>query len=101
MVLVGVGDDEADEILLRLLDEGEVGHDQIDARQILAGEGEAEVDHQPFAAARRAEAVERAIHADLAEAAERRENEFVVVAHDHAGFPRAPAADGVRPTARE
>ena len=69
MILMGVGDDEADEILLRLLDEGEVGHDEIDARQFVAGEGEAEIDHQPFAALGRPEAVERAVHADFAEAA--------------------------------
>ena len=81
MVLVGVGDDEADEVLLRLLDEGEVGHDEIDARQILAGEGEAEIDHQPFAALGRPEAVERAIHADFAETAERGEYQLAVIGH--------------------
>ena len=81
MILVRVGDDEADEVVLDLLDEGEVGHDEIDARQILAREGEAEIDHQPFAAAGRPKAVERAIHADFAETAERREHELAVVNH--------------------
>ena len=38
MILVGVGDDDADEILLRPFDEIDGGHDQIDAGQLLAGE---------------------------------------------------------------
>ena len=62
------------------------GIKQIDAGQLVAGEAEAEVDHQPLAAARRAEAVERAIHADLAETAKRREDQFVAVAHRSVAF---------------
>ena len=38
-------------ILLRLLDKAEIGHDEIDARQVLASKGDAEIDHQPFARA--------------------------------------------------
>ena len=81
MILVRMRDDKTDEVLLRLLDKGEVGHDEIRARQVLAGEGKAEIDHQPFARLDRTVAVKRAIHADLAETAERRENEFVATAH--------------------
>ena len=66
MILVRMGDDEADEVLFHLLDEGEVGHDEIHARQILPRECEAQIDHQPLAAADRAIAVERAIHPDFA-----------------------------------
>ena len=68
VILVRVSNDDADEIAFDLLDEGEVGHDQIDARRLVAGEGETEIDHQPFAALGRPEAIERAIHADLAQA---------------------------------
>ena len=88
MVLVRMGDDDADEILLHLLDEADVGHDEIDARQVVAGEGDAEVDHQPLARLRRAIAVERAIHSDFAQAPERREHELAVVCHSVPAFPR-------------
>ncbi len=88
MVFVRMGDDDADEVLLRLLDEADVGHDEIDAGQVVAGEGDAEIDHQPFARLRRPIAVERAIHADFAEAAEGREHEFAVVCHSGRAFPR-------------
>ena len=58
--------------------EADVRHDEVDAGQVVAGEGDAEVDREPVLAALRAEAVERQIHADLADAAERREDEFVL-----------------------
>src|SRR5271155_5590365 len=81
-----VGDDDADQILFRLLDEGEVRHDEIDAGQVLAGEGDAEVNHQPLASVRRPIAVKGAIHADLAQAAERGEHELVAVCHLGSAF---------------
>ena len=96
VILVGMSDDNADQILLRFFDEGDVGHQQIDAGQVLAGEGETDVDHQPFAGARRAEAVERTIHADLAETAKRSENQFVGVAHDRGlSSPPGPGRSAV------
>ena len=81
VVLVRMGDDDADQILLRLLDETEVRHDEIDARQVLTGEGDAEIDHQPLARVFGAVAVQGAIHADLAQAAERDEHELAVIRH--------------------
>jgi hypothetical protein len=45
MVLMRMSDDDADEILLRLLDEAEVRHDEVDARQVLARKGDPEIDH--------------------------------------------------------
>ena len=66
VVLVRVGNDNADEIVLGFLDEPEIRHDEIDAGQVLAGKGDAEIDHQPFARARGPIAVKRAIHADFA-----------------------------------
>ncbi len=101
VVLMRVGDDDADEILLRLLDEAEIRHDEIDARQLVAGEGDAEVDHQPLAGVRRPIAVERAIHADLAQAAERGEHELVAVCHLGSAFRSAGSRqDRSRPSAR-
>ena len=73
MVLVGVGDDDAGEILLALLDEGGIGHHDLDARHGVVAEGDAEIDHQPLAGV----AVEVEVHADLARAAERDEQQLV------------------------
>ncbi len=54
----------------------DVGQDEVDARQRRVREGDADIDDDPLARARRAEAVEREVHADLADAAERHEDEF-------------------------
>ena len=81
MVLVRMGDDDADKVLLDLFDKSDVGKDEIDAGQFVAGEGDADIDQQPFAPFGWAEAVEGAVHADLAEAAKRREDQFVLVSH--------------------
>ncbi len=77
MVLMAVGQDDAEQIVAPLLDEGEIGQDQLDARIFGIGEGQAEIDHHPFALA----AVEIDVHADLARAAEREEEEFVAGFH--------------------
>src|SRR5271165_368153 len=88
MVFVRMGDDDAGEVLSRLLDETDVGHDEIDAGQVVACEGDAEIDHQPLARLRRPIAVERAIHADFAQAPQGREHELAVVCHSGRAFPR-------------
>src|SRR5208282_2247154 len=88
MVLVRMGEDDSGEVLLHILDEADVGHDEIDAGQVVAGEGDPEIDHQPFARLRRAIAVERAIHANFAQAPEGREYQLVVVCHSVRAFPR-------------
>ena len=77
MVLVAVGQDDAEQVLPPPLDEVEVGQHEVDAGIGGIGEGQAEVDHHPFAVA----AVEIDVHADLARAAERAEEEFVVGGH--------------------
>ena len=89
VVFVGVGDDDADEVLLHLLDEADIRHDEVDAGQVVAGERDAEIDHQPLAPLRRPIAVERAIHPDFAEPSERREHELAVVSHSRWAFPHA------------
>src|SRR5437868_10745669 len=76
MVFVRVREHKPDEIAPLLYQEGDVRHDQVDAGQVLAGERHAEIDREPRALAAVAEAVEREIHPDLADAAERREQEL-------------------------
>ena len=82
MILMGVRQHEADEILALFLEEADVGHDEVDARQmLLVAEGDAEIDRQPGALVAIAEAVDRQVHADLADAAERRKGQFIRPRH--------------------
>ena len=69
MILMAVGEDDPDEILRLLLDEFQVGKDEVDAGIIGVGKGQAEVAHQPFAL----RPIEIDVHANLARAAERAE----------------------------
>ena len=73
MILVRMGQHHADKVLFALLDEIEVGKDQIDARIFVAAESHTQVDHQPLAVA----PIEVDVHADLARSAQRAENEFL------------------------
>ena len=93
MVLMGVGQHDADEIFSLLDQVADVRIDEIDAGQVLfAGDRHAEVDRQPGSAALGAEPVDAEVHADLAHPAERREDELVVRS-DHAGTGNtSPAA---------
>ena len=95
VVLVSVGDDDPNQILLRLLDEAEIGHDQIDAGQVLAGKRHPKVDHQPLTRVSGPVAVKRTIHADLAQAAERGEHELAVVRHLGSALPRLQSRCGL------
>ena len=79
MVLVRVGEHDAGDVAALLDEIADVGQDQIDAGQVLLlRKRHADVDHQPGAAALVAEPVDRQIHADLADAAERREHELAL-----------------------
>ena len=85
MILVGVGQHEADQVLALFLEEADVGHDQVDARQmLLVAERHAEIDGEPGALLAVAEAVDRQVHADLADAAERRKGQFIRTRHQAA-----------------
>ena len=90
MVLMAVGEDDAEQVGAILLDEGEVGQDQLDPRIIGIGEGQAEIDHHPFALA----AVEIDVHADLARAAEREEQEFFAGFHVVIHFRHCDPGEG-------
>ena len=82
MVLMRVRQHEADEVFALFLEEGDVRHDQVDAGQmLLVAKGNAEVDREPGALMAVAEAVDRQVHADLADAAERRKGQFVRARH--------------------
>src|SRR3984885_16271672 len=79
MVLVAVGEDEPDDVLSLLDEKADIRQDQIDAGQLLLGrEGDAAIDDQPLPAALVAKTVDREVHPDLADAAERREDQFVL-----------------------
>ncbi len=82
MVFMRVRQYDAEQVLAFLLEEGDVGHDQVDARQmIFAAEGDTEIDRHKTALLAVAEPVDRQVHADLADAAERCKGEFVGARH--------------------
>ena len=66
VILVRMGQHQAQEIVAPLGDEGRVRRDQIDPGRRLVGEGDAEVDHQPLAGM----TVEIQVHADFARPAQ-------------------------------
>ena len=59
MVFMRVREHDAEEVAALLDQKADVRQDQIDAGQVLAGEGDAEIDRDPLPAALGAEAVER------------------------------------------
>jgi len=82
MVFVGMGQHQANEILALLFEKADIGHDQIDARQmLLVAKGYAEIDREPGALVAVAKAVDRQVHADLTDATERRKGQFVRSRH--------------------
>ena len=88
MILMRVGEHQAGEVFALLHQIADVGQDQIDARQMLfRGERHAEIDRQPLAVALVAQAVDRQVHADLADAAERREHQFLLALAPWSAYP--------------
>src|SRR5947207_4709137 len=73
-----MGEHDALEVPPLGLEKANIGHDQVDAGDLRVGEGNAHVDAKPFPPAAGAEAVQREVHADLADAAERHEQKLVV-----------------------
>src|SRR5215813_2882203 len=74
-----VRQNNADQVLAALLDEGGIGHHDFDAGHGIVGKADAEIDHQPFAGV----AVEIEDHADLARAAQREEQQLIVAWNGH------------------
>ncbi len=82
---MGVRQHQAHQVLALFLQEADVRHDQVDARQVLlVAEGDAEIDREPGALVAVAEPVDLQVHADLADAAERRKGQFVRARHQAA-----------------
>src|SRR5262249_8205122 len=89
MILVRVREHDAEKIAALLLQVANVRHDEIDAGQRVVGESNPEIDRDPLPAVLLAEAVDREIHADLADPAKRSEHEFIGGAL-HVRFPINP-----------
>ena len=77
MVFMAVRDDDAGKAVELILDEAKIGQDHVDAGIIGIGEGHAAIDHHPLALT----AIEVDVHADLARAAERAKEQFVLGGH--------------------
>ena len=69
-----VGQHDADQIIRALLDKFEIGENEIDAGIFRAGEGHAEIDHQPLAV----RAIQIDVHTNLSRPAEGKEQQFVL-----------------------
>jgi hypothetical protein len=93
VVLVAVREHETEDVATLLHEKADVGQDEIDARQLLlGGKGDAAIDDDPLPAPLVAEAIDREVHPDLADAAERREHEFILrhirpVRREQCGLP--------------
>jgi hypothetical protein len=83
VVLVGVGQDDAEDVVGIVLDEGRVRQDHLDTRRRLVAEGDAQVDDDPLAIVLRPVAVEIEVHADLVGPAQGQEDQLVVLARFH------------------
>ena len=69
-------DNDAAQIGQFLLDEADVGQHEVDAGQCQVRKSHADVDDHPFARAGRTKTVERQVHADFPDAAERHEDKL-------------------------
>ena len=100
MVLVRMGQHQRQQVLPLLLQEGDVRKDQVDARQVLlVAERDAKIDGKPAPLMAVAEPVDRQVHADLADASERREGQFIGARHQAA--PAGLAAASPKKTSPE
>src|SRR5437764_10515622 len=100
MILVSMGQHDSEQVLAFLLEKGDVGHDEVDARQmILIAKRDAEIDRHEAALMAVADTVDRQVHADLADTAEWCESEFVGPRH-HAA-PVTPLAAPPKKTSPE
>ncbi len=78
MILMRMGQNDADEVLLLGFQEADIRHDEIDARQsFLVAERHAAIDHEPVTALALRQSVDRQVHADFADTAKRCENQFI------------------------
>ncbi len=73
VILMRVRQHHAEQVLRLILDELQIGENQVDAGIFVAAEGHAQIDHQPLVVA----AIEIDVHADLARSTERAEQQFL------------------------
>ena len=79
VIFMRVGGDDAEHILAPFGKEGNVGHDNVDARRHrLFPKQHTAIDHNPFALVGRPETIGVEIHADLARPAKREQDQLVV-----------------------
>ena len=94
MILMRMGQHDAQHVLALLRQIADVRHDQIDARRVgLRARTSRRNRPRSIAGVGRAEAIGVEIHADLARAAKRQENEFVILEHQSSGFLRVAGVD--------
>ena len=77
MVLMRMSQHYANEVLLALLDEFQIGEDQLGAGILVGAKGHAQIDHQPLAVS----PIEVDVHPDLARSPERAEQQFLAGFH--------------------
>src|SRR5665213_3433938 len=102
MILVGVGKHQADDIFALLHQIADVGQDQIDTGQLLfGGKRHAKIDREPTARPPIAQPVDRQVHADFADTAERRKHQFLLPLRHNQAPPNpntSPAVTVARPS---
>ena len=96
MILVGVRQHQTDDIAALLNQITNIGKNELDPGKIIAGKRDAEIDRKPPPLPLRAEPIERQIHADLADAAQRREDELIGGCR-HARIPVSAGAFSEKP----
>ena len=77
MIFMGVRQHQTDNIAAFLDQITNIRKNKLDPGKIIAGKRNAEIDRKPPPLPLGAKTIERQIHADLADAAERRENELI------------------------
>ena len=78
MILMPMGDDEAEQIFANGFEKANIGQNKFYARQIRPGKANAQINQNPFSFCFRAKAVKRGIHADFAKPTEGREHQFIL-----------------------
>src|ERR1700730_2110516 len=83
---------EPDEILALFFEEADIGHDEIDAGQmLLIAKGDPEIDRKPGALMAVGQAIDRQVHADLADAPQGSKGQFIRPRHQAAPMEAAEA----------
>jgi hypothetical protein len=79
VVFVAVRKHDGLQVSALLFCEGDVGHDEIDTGRFAIPERNSHIDAKPLTTVARGDPIKREIHPDLADAAERREQKFLLI----------------------